>query len=64
MDDKVRLAVLERALVQMLKPARTCQSQWSSNSWSGSKVIRINKSDLADVELLGRDGDSDPDLRG
>lgn len=51
-DDKERLQVLEQALAQMLKPLRGIPFSVIVNSLAEHKVIRIDKSDPNDIELL------------
>ena len=57
MDDKERLTVLEQALSQMLKPIKGIPFSVIVKSLSERIVIKINKSDAADVDLLKRLGE-------
>lgn len=54
MDDKERLAILEQALAQMLKPVKGIPFSVIVKSLAGCQVIRIDRADQADVELLER----------
>lgn len=54
MDDKERLQILENALAHMLRPVRDVPFSVVIKSLAGQKVIRIDKSDPEDAELLRR----------
>ncbi len=52
MDDKERLKVLEQALAQMLKPVKGIPFSVIVKSLAERQLIRIDKADTADIELL------------
>lgn len=53
MDDKERLAVLEQALARMLQPVRDIPFSVIIKSLAEQQVIQIDRSDPADLELVG-----------
>ena len=54
MDDKARLEVLEQALAQMLKPVKDIPFSVIVKSLAQRQVIQIDKTDVADMDLLKR----------
>jgi hypothetical protein len=54
MDDKERLAVLEQALAQMLKPIKGIPFSVIVKSISETEVIRIDRDNQSDIALIGR----------
>ena len=56
MDDKERLDVLEQALAQMLKPVKSIPFSVIVKSLAEQQVVRIDKTNSADIELLQKLG--------
>ncbi len=54
MDDQERLGILEQALAQMLKPIKGIPFSVIVRSLAERQVIRINRSEAADADLLAK----------